>query len=147
MFCLIEAEQSLHVRVRACGALADSGIDANKRRDLEVADREFDRLAFDAHDVLDVRGRLPDRVSDTALEQEAGPGPDPLRMRVGRWNRGVGKGLDALRRADHDTGAKPVVRAHASAAGDVVVDDEGAFTDIDTVNDYQRVAPRAIRPE
>jgi molybdenum cofactor cytidylyltransferase len=47
-----------------------------------------------------------------------------------------------LRAADPETGAKPVVRAHATAAGDVTVDDEGAFTDIDTVEDYARaVAP------
>lgn len=33
-------------------------------------------------------------------------------------------------------GAKPVVRQHASAAGDVACDDEGAFTDVDTIDDY-----------
>jgi molybdenum cofactor cytidylyltransferase len=37
-----------------------------------------------------------------------------------------------LRRADPSAGAKPVVRAHVSPAGDVEVDDEGAFLDIDT---------------
>jgi molybdenum cofactor cytidylyltransferase len=41
--------------------------------------------------------------------------------------------------ADDTSGAKPIVRAHASAAGDVAVDDEGAFVDIDTVADYSRV--------
>jgi len=55
--------------------------------------------------------------------------------------------FDALRRAKDETGAKPVVRAHATAAGDVAVEDEGAFTDIDTVNDYQRVVRRLVRPE
>ena len=44
----------------------------------------------------------------------------------------------ALRAADPSTGAKPVVRAHASAAGDVAIDDEGAFTDVDTEDDYRR---------
>ena len=44
----------------------------------------------------------------------------------------------ALRAADPSTGAKPIVRAHASAAGDVAIDDEGAFTDIDTEEDYWR---------
>lgn len=43
-----------------------------------------------------------------------------------------------LRAADPSAGAKPVVRAHASAAGDIAVDDEGAFIDIDTEEDYQR---------
>jgi molybdenum cofactor cytidylyltransferase len=46
--------------------------------------------------------------------------------------------FDALRNADPETGAKPVVRAHASAIGDVEIDDEGAFSDIDTVSDYDR---------
>ena len=45
----------------------------------------------------------------------------------------------ALRAADPSTGAKPIVRAHASAAGDIAVDDEGAFTDIDTEEDYRNV--------
>ncbi len=41
--------------------------------------------------------------------------------------------------ADDASGAKPIVRRHASAAGDVWVDDEGAFVDIDTAEDYGRV--------
>jgi CTP:molybdopterin cytidylyltransferase MocA len=41
-----------------------------------------------------------------------------------------------LRGADPATGAKPIVRAHASAFGDVEVSDEGAFTDIDTPEEY-----------
>jgi molybdenum cofactor cytidylyltransferase len=49
-----------------------------------------------------------------------------------------------LRGADLDQGAKPVVRAHASDVGDVPVDDEGAFTDIDTVDDYERVIGRKV---
>ena len=40
--------------------------------------------------------------------------------------------------ADPVEGAKPVVRAHASAAGEVEVDDEGAFADI-TLFDPQSV--------
>ena len=36
------------------------------------------------------------------------------------------------------TGAKPIVRAHASAAGDIAIDDEGAFTDIDTEEEYRK---------
>jgi len=60
----------------------------------------------------------------------------------------IDRGLfDALRRANDESGAKPVVRAHASAAGDVAVDDEGAFTDIDTVKDYEQVVRRLVRPE
>jgi CTP:molybdopterin cytidylyltransferase MocA len=46
--------------------------------------------------------------------------------------------FSALRSADPATGAKPVVRAHASPAGDVSVGDEGAFLDVDTPEDYSR---------
>ena len=46
--------------------------------------------------------------------------------------------FDALRAADPSAGAKPVVRAHASAAGDIAIDDEGAFTDVDTEEDYRK---------
>lgn len=46
--------------------------------------------------------------------------------------------FDELRGADPGTGAKPVVRAHASSAGDIDIADEGAFTDIDTADDYKR---------
>jgi molybdenum cofactor cytidylyltransferase len=45
----------------------------------------------------------------------------------------------ALRALDAETGMKPLVRANASEAGDVEVDDEGAFADIDTPEDYQRL--------
>ena len=44
-----------------------------------------------------------------------------------------------VRSADPQRGIKPIVRAHVSAAGDVEVDDEGAFTDIDTPEDYARI--------
>ena len=41
-----------------------------------------------------------------------------------------------LRTADPATGAKPVVRDHVSAAGNVTVDDDGAFVDVDTLHEY-----------
>lgn len=44
-----------------------------------------------------------------------------------------------LRVADPERGAKPIVRAHVSTAGDVSVDDAGAFMDIDTPDEYARV--------
>jgi molybdenum cofactor cytidylyltransferase len=44
----------------------------------------------------------------------------------------------SLRAADPAIGAKPIVRGHVSAAGDVTVDDEGAFFDIDTPEAYER---------
>jgi molybdenum cofactor cytidylyltransferase len=47
--------------------------------------------------------------------------------------------FEALRAADVEAGAKPIVRAHASAAGDVPVEDEGAFADIDTMEEYRRL--------
>jgi molybdenum cofactor cytidylyltransferase len=47
--------------------------------------------------------------------------------------------FNEIRAADPQRGAKPIIRAHVSAAGDVEVADEGAFTDIDTPEDYRRV--------
>ncbi len=46
--------------------------------------------------------------------------------------------FDELQRADPAAGAKPVMRAHAAGMIEVPVDDEGAFTDIDTREDYER---------
>jgi molybdenum cofactor cytidylyltransferase len=43
-----------------------------------------------------------------------------------------------LRRADPSMGAKSVVHAHAAEEVNVDVDDEGAFIDIDTPEDYER---------
>jgi len=47
--------------------------------------------------------------------------------------------LAELRGADLSEGARAVVRAHAAEACDVEVDDQGAFEDIDTPEDYFRV--------
>jgi molybdenum cofactor cytidylyltransferase len=47
--------------------------------------------------------------------------------------------FNELRNADDDAGAKPIVRAHATIDGDVAVADEGAFADIDTMDEYQRL--------
>jgi molybdenum cofactor cytidylyltransferase len=42
-----------------------------------------------------------------------------------------------LRAADPAAGAKPIIRAHASAEGDIEIADEGAFRDFDTEEDYR----------
>jgi molybdenum cofactor cytidylyltransferase len=47
-----------------------------------------------------------------------------------------------LRAADLGLGAKPVVRAHAGRIVNLAVDDDGAFMDLDTVDDYQRALER-----
>jgi molybdenum cofactor cytidylyltransferase len=47
--------------------------------------------------------------------------------------------FDALRQADPASGAKPVIRANVSLAGDVVVEDTGAFADADTPDDYKKM--------
>ncbi len=52
--------------------------------------------------------------------------------------------FDELRRADPARGARAVVRAHAGAVVDVMVDDEGPFHDIDTPEDYRRVTGREV---
>jgi molybdenum cofactor cytidylyltransferase len=49
----------------------------------------------------------------------------------------IGRSLfNAIRMADPQVGAKPIVRAYVSLAGDVDVEDEGAFLDIDTPEEY-----------
>ena len=48
--------------------------------------------------------------------------------------------FDVFSRADPFQGAKPVVRAHATPAGNIPIDDPGAFADIDTPADYERWA-------
>jgi len=50
--------------------------------------------------------------------------------------------FDELRRADPSVGAKAVVRAHAAEICDVPVDDEGACQDIDTPEEFARLASR-----
>jgi CTP:molybdopterin cytidylyltransferase MocA len=58
----------------------------------------------------------------------------------------IDRGLfEAIRRADPATGAKPIVRAHASAAGDVVVDDDEAFADVDTPAEYERMMNPVVK--
>ena len=50
--------------------------------------------------------------------------------------------FDEIRRADPAEGAKPVVRGHASEAGDIAIADEGAFLDIDTAEEYRELMER-----
>ena len=72
----------------------------------------------------------------------ANPGAPLVRPRRGGryghpviFNRSI---FGELRRADPSKGAKPVVHAHAADEVNVDVDDEGAFIDIDTPEDYER---------
>lgn len=46
--------------------------------------------------------------------------------------------FDDLRRADLSTGVKPVVRARAAQIVNVPIEDEGAFHDVDTPDEYAR---------
>ena len=46
--------------------------------------------------------------------------------------------FDPLRHANPSEGAKLVVRAHTTSDGEVEVEDEGAFGDIDTPEEYER---------
>ena len=54
--------------------------------------------------------------------------------------------FDDLRRADPHRGAKPVVRAHAAEGLEIPVDDDGAFEDVDTPEDYERAFGRPLPP-
>ena len=51
---------------------------------------------------------------------------------------------DELRRADPDVGAKAVLQAHRTDIVDVPVHHEGAFHDIDTPEEYERVFGRGL---
>jgi molybdenum cofactor cytidylyltransferase len=51
-----------------------------------------------------------------------------------------------LRTADLAVGPKPVLQRHASSTGDVEVDDEGAFVDVDTPEEYVRLLSRLGYP-
>ena len=53
--------------------------------------------------------------------------------------------FDAIRHADPADGAKPTIRAHGSPAGDVAVDDAGAFADADTPGEYERFLRTSAR--
>jgi molybdenum cofactor cytidylyltransferase len=50
--------------------------------------------------------------------------------------------LDELRTADLAKGARPIIQAHHDEIVDVPVDDDGAFDDIDTPEDYERIVGR-----
>jgi molybdenum cofactor cytidylyltransferase len=47
--------------------------------------------------------------------------------------------FDEFRRADPSAGAREVIQRHRPGVIDVTVDDEGAFLDIDTPEEYERV--------
>ena len=51
-----------------------------------------------------------------------------------------------LRRADPSRGAKSVVHAHAGETIDLHVEDEGAFVDVDTRDEYERIVLLERRP-
>jgi molybdenum cofactor cytidylyltransferase len=77
----------------------------------------------------------------------ANPGAPLVRPRRGErhghpviFNRSI---FGELRRADPSKGAKSVVRAHAAEEVNVDVDDDGAFIDIDTPEDYERFILRS----
>lgn len=53
--------------------------------------------------------------------------------------------FEELRSADPSMGAKPVVHAHAAEEVNVDVADDGAFTDIDTPEDYERFIRPTLR--
>ena len=61
------------------------------------------------------------------------------RAATGILSISTGRFFGELRRADPSKGAKPVVHAHAAEEVNVDVDDEGAFIDIDTPEDYERI--------
>lgn len=53
--------------------------------------------------------------------------------------------FDELRRANPKEGAKEVVGANSTEVLNVEVEDEGAFTDIDTPEDYERWITKGLK--
>jgi len=53
--------------------------------------------------------------------------------------------FDELLGADPAEGAKPVVHAHLDEIVEVPVNDEGAFLDVDTMDDYERILRSLLR--
>jgi CTP:molybdopterin cytidylyltransferase MocA len=52
--------------------------------------------------------------------------------------------FDALRQADPSVGAKEVLRVYGDRIIDVEIEDDGAFDDIDTPDDYVRLIGRPV---
>jgi len=137
------------------GALAAAGLPArvveNRRRDegqlssvlagLAVADRPgVEAVLVHLVDVPLVRAGTVRAVMDAFSSTHA-----PVVRPVAGGRRGhpvlfARHVFDDLRRADPAVGAKAVVRVHAAEVCDVEVDDEGACRDVDTPEDYARLA-------
>jgi molybdenum cofactor cytidylyltransferase len=109
-------------------------------RGLEAVDRPGVTAALvTLVDVPLVNARTVSAVIDHYLRTRA-PIVRPIRGREHGHPVLIDRSLfDEVRRADPASGAKVVVRAHASARGDVEVEDGGAFLDIDTADDYRRL--------
>jgi CTP:molybdopterin cytidylyltransferase MocA len=136
-------------------ALAAAGLPArvveNRRRDegqlssvlvgLAVADRPgVEAVLVHLVDVPLVRAGTVRAVMDAFSSTHA-----PVVRPVAGGRRGhpvlfARRVFDDLRRADPAVGAKAVLRAHAAEVCDVEVDDEGACRDVDTPEDYARLA-------
>lgn len=87
------------------------------------------------------------RALTAAFERDAVPVLRPVRGHEHGHPILVGRSLFvALRAADPELGAKPVIRANVSARGDIEVDDAGAFIDIDTPDDYARILGEPVPP-
>ncbi len=104
-----------------------------------VDDGHLEAIVVGLVDVPLVRTDTVRRLIDTWRETRA---PIVRPSRDGRHGHPVIFDRDtfhALRAADPTFGAKPVVHAHLDRLIDVPVDDEGAFLDADTEEDYIRL--------
>jgi molybdenum cofactor cytidylyltransferase len=136
-------------------ALAAAGLPArvveNRRRDegqltsvlagLAVADRPgVDAVLVHLVDVPLVRADTVRAVLDAFTRTRAPVVRPEVSGRHGHPVLFARRVFDDLRRADAAVGAKAVVRAHAAEVRDVAVDDEGACRDVDTPEEYARLA-------
>jgi molybdenum cofactor cytidylyltransferase len=136
-------------------ALAAAGLPArvveNRRRDegqlssvlagLAVADRPgVDAVLVHLVDAPLVRPETARAVLDAFLRTHAPIVRPAVGGRHGHPVLFARRVFDDLRRADPAIGAKAVVRARAAEVCDVPVDDEGACRDIDTPEEFARLA-------
>jgi len=109
---------------------------------LAAVEERFDKVDAAMVTLVDVPLISAGTVRSVLDAYRAKPGAPVVRPRRGNrhghpaiFNQSI---FGELKRADPSQGAKPVVHAHAAEEVNVDVDDDGAFIDIDTPEDYDR---------
>jgi len=109
---------------------------------LAAVEERFDKVEAAMVTLVDLPLISAGTVRSVLDAYRAKPGAPIVRPRRGNrhghpaiFNQSI---FGELKRADPSQGAKPVVHAHAAEEVNVDVDDDGAFIDVDTPEDYDR---------